>query len=460
VLGKERAAAQIYHRHFLAPGLASTLHFNAVSDAAYFEDLSSRLSSASQSHLLREWRFDYQASPHWQAGLRFQSFQTLEGPRLYRRVPQAFFRSQWPLISEDHPGFGKIGIRAQWTRFSHPDPEQAQGARWVVSPEWSSLIGGGSYHIRPKVGFHATGYVLDRTDLQGPATLTRSLPFFTLESGLAFERPLSFNGKAFSQTLEPRLFYAYVPYREQDSIPVFDTSLKGLDLSTLFSHMRFSGEDRIADAHHLTLAATSRLFNDETGALLWEASLGHRRHFQPRRIKLPQEPALLGTRSELLAAFAGQVAPDLRLETAWQYDLDIHKHPRFETSLHYQPGFARSVGVAYRYLDGSVRDVDTFIQWPIASRWQAVGRYTRSLRESRNTEALAGFEYNAGCWVFRTAFHRFATGPNEATQALYFQLELGGLASLGASPVALLRRSVPGYGKIDGLSSQPVFAHP
>jgi LPS-assembly protein len=95
-----------------------------------------------------------------------------------------------------------------------------------------------------------------------------------------------------------------------------------------------------------------------------------------------------------------------------------------------------------------------------------VGRFNRSLLEHRTTEAIAGLEYDGGCWVFRTAFHRFATrsGTNDtiddssSTTALFVQLELNGLASVGSSPLSLLKRSVPGYGKINETSATSVFS--
>ena len=123
----------------------------------------------------------------------------------------------------------------------------------------------------------------------------------------------------------------------------------------------------------------------------------------------------------------------------------------------YQPDFAKVINASFRYTRDVLRDLDLTAQWPLARNWYGVMRYTRSLREHRVTEALGGIEYNGGCWVLRAALYRFATNEDDVTQAVYLQLELNGLASVGASPVSLLRRSVQGYGKINDLSTDPVF---
>ena len=86
-----------------------------------------------------------------------------------------------------------------------------------------------------------------------------------MDSGLVFERPLKFAGNDFIQTLEPRAFYLYIPERDQDDIPLFDTNLRTFTMGSLFSHDRFTGPDRVGDANQLTLALTNRIIDEETG---------------------------------------------------------------------------------------------------------------------------------------------------------------------------------------------------
>lgn len=142
-----------------------------------------------------------------------------------------------------------------------------------------------------------------------------------------------------------------------------------------------------------------------------------------------------------------------------QYNADDGSTERFNVSLRYQPDYAKVLNVGYRFSRDVLRDLDISAQWPLGGRWYGVARVSRSILEKRITEAIGGVEYDGGCWVFRTALHRFATNPDDVTNALFFQLELGGLGGIGPSPVNLLRRSVPGYGKINDSLSNRYFGN-
>ncbi|HEX5538864.1 MAG TPA: hypothetical protein VFX01_03660, partial [Methylophilaceae bacterium] len=50
-----------------------------------------------------------------------------------------------------------------------------------------------------------------------------------------------------------------------------------------------------------------------------------------------------------------------------------------------------------------------------------------------------------GCWQARSVLQRVSTATASANYAIFFQLELGGLASIGSNPLNLLNRSIPGY---------------
>ena len=74
-----------------------------------------------------------------------------------------------------------------------------------------------------------------------------------------------------------------------------------------------------------------------------------------------------------------------------------------------------------------------------------MGRVNYSRRDSRVTDSIIGFEYDAGCWIGRVVAERLSTGRSEATTRLLFQLELVGLSRLGSNPLGTLRENIPGY---------------
>lgn len=461
VTGDARSLGSWAHRQSLGSNLFATLDVNAVSDDAYFEDLSSRLAVASRVNLLREGRLFWNGGGWWNASAMVQSYQTLSGESPYRRVPQLLMSG----LRDDLPFGATFSFQNEYVKFAHPDSGRAEGSRTTLYPQLALPFVRPGYYITPKVSLHYTKYDLDRPLDGGRTSISRSVPIVSLDTGLYFERDTQLFGQAYQQTLEPRLFYVRAPYRYQEDIPVFDTARYDFGFAQIFTENNYVGGDRIADANQVTVAVTSRLIDEKTGTERLRATLGQRFHFSDQRVtlnelgKTPVESSSDRSRTDWLAAFQGRVSRHVWLDSAWQYNPDDDITERFNARVRYQPEYARVLNVGYRYSRDVLRDVDVSAQWPLGQGWYGVMRVTRSLKEKRITETIAGFEYTGGCgcWVFRTAAHRFATNPDDATHALFFQLELNGLASIGPSPVNLLKRSVPGYGKINDSVSERFF---
>ena len=454
VRGGTRAAASVRHAQHLGGGWSASLELNRVSDEEYFEDLSSRLAVTAQSNLLNQARLSYRGSRWWRAEALLQGYQTIEGSEPYRRLPRL------SLVAGREFDFGTLDLEADSTAFDHPDDTRVQGQRTVVYPQYAYPVERDAYSITPRLGLHMTHYDLDQPQSDGARTsFSRSVPIASIDGQLNFERDLEWRGRQLRQTLVPRLYYLRVPFRDQDpsEYPVFDSAAYDFNFTQIFQPNLYSGSDRIANADQITAAVTTRVF-DESGSELMRAALGQRYYFDEQRVRLTNSEVLrTGRRADVLASFGGRLPKNLRVAADWQYNPRDHWTQRFNMSLRYQPGFARVLNAGVRYTRDVLRDLDLSAQWPLGKRWYGVARYTRSLREHRVTEAIAGLEYNGGCWIFRAAMHRFATNPEDATQAIFLQLELGGLASVGSSPVNLLRRSVQGYGNINDRPDDPVF---
>jgi LPS-assembly protein len=474
VTGGDRAAGSIEHVQRFMPGLTGRLNLNGVSDKQYFEDLSNRLDNVAQSNLVREGRLDYSSGSWWSASALAQSYQTLSGTAPYRRLPQFKVNALRGLPVADTT----FAFEGTYIEFKHPDEGNPEGSRMVLYPQFSWPMERGGFSFTPKLGMHYTRYDLSTPVSAGNDSLTRALPIASMDGSVVFERDWNFLGNDYVQTLEPRLFYVYIPHREQspNEYPIFDTAYYDFDFAQMFSENIFSGSDRVANANQLTAAITSRLYDPVSGAQRLQAAVGQRYYFADQRVLLrSNDTARTGKRADIVAALTGTVAADTTLDTGWQYNPNDGETERFSFDLRWQPGFAKALGIAWRYKRNAsldplrptgYRDIDITGQWPLGGRWYGVGRFNRSLLEHRTTEAIAGLEYDGGCWVFRTAFHRFATrsGTNDtiddssSTTALFVQLELNGLASVGSSPLSLLKRSVPGYGKINETSATSVFS--
>ena len=470
VTGEERRLGSIQHQHRFAPNFYGTLDLNAVSDDAYFEDLSSSIGVASRVNLLREGRLIY-AGGWWTASALAQRYQTLNpdpdvrNVEPYRRLPQLRLDAARADLAGGMAGL----LETEFVRFAHRETDRDEASRFVAYPQLSLPMQGAAWFVTPKAGVHYTSYDIDRAaGTSGrPDSITRSVPIVSLDSGLFFERESHYFGKDYLQTLEPRLFYLRVPSRNQNDIPLFDSNRFDVGFAQIFAENRYSGSDRIGDANDLTAAVTTRFIDAETGVERVRALVGQRYYFSDQEVYLYDKDELrrAGTGNEILAGLGGRITSTVTVDSYAQYNTETSRTERLNASVRYQPGFARTLNLSYRYAPNlrvdddivGLKDIDLSGQWPLARNWYGVGRVTHSLKDDRITAAGAGLEYDGGCWVFRTAIHRFAIDEDDVTNAIFVQLELNDLAGIGSNPLSLIKRSVPGYGKINDSSVNRVF---
>jgi len=440
---KSRYAVTSTHNQALAPGLGMSWNLSDASDDDYTSDFPRTQTAAAHRLLARDLVFHYGA-PYWNAALRMSNYKVLQDPvapitRPYDRLPQLTFRSG----REDVAGFD-WSVDAELARFWHPD--LTRGTRFAVKPRISYPIIRPGYFITPRLSYDFTRYALD-SSVPGTSNtdFSRSLPTLSVDSGLVFERDTSLFGRAVTQTLEPRLFYVRTPYRDQTLLPNFDTAPADLSFAQLFSENRFIGQDRISDANQLTAAAVSR-FIEPTGIERVRLAIGQRFYFAKQRVKLGPTAGENESRSDLLLSASGRMTDALSGDANMQYSRNLRTLNRASFGVRWQPAPLKVLNLQYRRdLFNNLKQVDVSSQWPIARRWYGVGRVNYSLQDKKVVEGLAGFEYQADCWVFRMVAQRIPTGAQRATSAFFFQLELNGLTRLGSNPLEALRNSIPGY---------------
>lgn len=456
---RSRYAYRFEHRHNLGRGVSALVNWNGVSDDLYWQDLTSRLMQTSQTQLPRQVQLAYAPAPWLQSNLQVLRYQTLQIDsttpitRPYFLEPQLNVVGYKPnLLKTD---FSMIG---QYTRFTHVDSAKVQGDRFVFYPQLSLPIVHPAFQFIPKVGLHMSKYSLDQLTANDPTGYTRVLPTFTLDTTVVFEREGEALGKGYIQTLEPRLYYVNIPYKDQSKLPLFDTALSDFNFAQMFAENRYSGFDRINDANQLTAALTTRVLDAETGVERFKAMLGQRYYFKPQRVALTGETTRQSDFSNVVAAVNGLIAPKTYADVAWEYNYRENVSERFSAGVRFQPELAKVFSASYRYTRDpltttpTVDQVDFAGQWPLSSRWYAVGRYNYSLRDKRILESIAGIEYNAGCWALRVVGQRLGATAGSPNDSVFIQLELNDLGSIGSNPIGLLRRSIPGYGKVNELS--------
>ena len=434
VFGDNRSALRYIHAQTISPRVTASLDIQSVSDKDYLADLGETTEVTSSTHVPSSATLNY-GGRNIQAGVLVKSYQTLD-PTIavtdepYERLPQMFAIADYPL-GYNRP---RLGIDSEYTFFNRSAGVTGHRVDLLpsVSIPWRTAYG----YVTPKAGLHYTAY-----DLQGATNSTpeRSLGVFSLDSGMFFDRPARLFGGDFTQTLEPRIYYLYVPYEDQDSFPNFDSGTPDFNFDNLFRENRFLGRDRVGDADQVTVAATTRFLDVGTGIERLRLSAGQTIYFSEQSVNIPSG-VQSDDRTDLVLETRAWLRSDWYLRGTWQADLSNADTSKGNLYLTYHPAPDRIVNVAYRYLRDQQNQVDLSSQWPVAGRWTLFGRWNYSTLDSDTLQAYAGFSYRRCCWAVRAAATHRILGNGVPDSGFLFEFELTGLSKSGPaseSPIAL-----------------------
>jgi LPS-assembly protein len=442
------------HSHNFPRNVVAQVDYNRVSDDLYFVDLASQVKQVSVGNLPQDAHVTHAGSfgrAPYSLQARVQRFQTLQD------LADRAATTGCPVNFSGPGDLGAFDTAAplEYVRFDHPT--LVEGSRASMTPTAALPLLAPGWFFTPKVGLRYANYSLS---LDEPAKSPEvAIPWGSLDSGLVFERDSGFFGAGSAQTIEPRLFYVYIPYRNQDAIPLFDTALADINFAQFFTENRFVGGDRFGDANQLTLALTTRLL-DANGQEGLRATVAQRYYFEDERVGLtPTSPLRKSTESDILASVGGRLARNWTFDVTAQYNRALQRGEKFNTAVSYRPQPAKVLNASYRFQREVLEQVDISGQWPLRPGWYGVGRYNYSIRDDKLLEGLAGIEYNAGCWVFRAVVARIQAAAQVSSTAFVFQIEFNGIGAFGTDEVVgLLKRNVPGYSVTNPADSQ--FAPP
>ena len=316
----------------------------------------------------------------------------------------------------------------------------------------------------PKLQLHASTYQFDAALSNGAHSADSVVPSFSLDSGLVFERENRVFGTHLIQTLEPRAFYVYTPYRNQSQLPNYDTASNDFNFATIYTENAFVGHDKISDNNLLTLGVTTRFIDAESGAQLARFGMAQRLRFDDQQVTLnpATAPAQAGFSDVLLGASVN-VKESWAVDSTVQYNAKTDQSIRSTIGTRYNPGSYRVINAAYRYQRDASEQLDVSWQWPINNLWgdlgqnlgagrgqgegryYSVGRLNYSLSERRLVDTILGVEYDAGCWLARLVLERVQTSTSTSTGRLMFQLEFVGFTRLGVSPLQSLTQNISRY---------------
>jgi LPS-assembly protein len=439
--GDDRSYTVVRHSQRLAPRWNMLLDYNEVSDDDYLNDIDGSLAGASATHLERRFDLAYQA-PAWRFLGSVQDFQPLiPGAEPYQLRPQLLATGAGAL------GPLRYDFRTEYAQFDH-DVRQPTGQRVDVYPGISAPLEGDYWFFTPRLAAHHTRYRLDGA--AGDDEPARSLPLASLDTGLFFERELRIAGEPLLQTLEPRLYYLYVPHRDQDDLPVFDTTPTTFSFAQLFRENRYTGPDRVGDANQLTAALTTRFLGEDSGRELLRASVGQTFYFKDRRVSLPRETFAEHDYSDMAAELAAYPIDALEISANTRWNPRVSETEESAARIRYSPDRLHVIDAAYRVREGGdAKNRDLMLLWPITRNWHALGRWYYDEAAERTLESVVGIEYESCCWAVRLISRNrpviTATGDTESDRSIWFTFELKGLAKMGKTLENVVEEGIVGY---------------
>jgi LPS-assembly protein len=441
--GEARGVIDWRHVTRFAPRTRLLIDATDVSDNDYFEDFGVGFEGTSVQFVNRyiDLRHD---TADWSLNARAQGYQVIDNTLAaedepYRIAPQLTALGRW----RDFAGGLSGSVFAEATNFQRE--LGPQGVRLDAEPslEWRVDRNGGFFAAG--AAYRYTQYLLDEVAPGADDSPDRSLPSASLDAGFTLERASGSQGKRI-QTLEPRMLYLYVPYKNQDDLPVFDTGIPDLNLVQLFRTNRYVGPDRIGDANQVSVGVTTRLLDSSRGRQYLSATLGQAYYFQDPRVALPNEPVRDRSTSDVVAEVELNAYKNWNARFAYQWNPDETQGERSETFVQYNPTPGRVINAGYRFRRDLLEQVDVSGAWPINPQWRGFARFVYSLQEEKTLDQFLGLEYSSCCWAVRVIGRRFISSRSGAAEtSIGLQLELKGLSSVGVDNEAFLREAIRGY---------------
>lgn len=509
------------HKGGLDERLMTEVDYTDISDPYYFQDLESDQIGVESSDYINQQGAATYRGENYTARLNLQAYKlaTISKITPYDRLPQVTFNGKLPY----QPGGLNFAYNTEFVRFDRDlrtgnfvDKDnlstpwydtrvsglaRANGDRINLAPSMSLPLNASYGYVKPSLKYVYTNYQLD-LDQRGKTTLAadeqfsssqdRSVPIFSVDSGLYFDRDTQLFGKDYRQTLEPRLFYLYVPYKDQTDIPVFDTGESTFSYSSLFRENRFSGADRIGDENKLSLGLTNRWIEDN-GFERQRLSVGQALYFKDRKVQLPRIDYRTRKDSQsdvspYALEYQFRFNRDWRVNSDFNWDPDTRSTRSGSAMFHYQPedNVNKIVNLGYRYRNdvvrydqatgrwqvgggdygtpgqpGYVKDYykiqqhDFSVMWPIVPQWTAIARWQHDYNRNRTLEAMGGFEYDNCCWKLRLInrywidydeFSQDAPTNEKGDHGIFLQIVLKGLGGVVGNKVeTFLDQGIQGY---------------
>jgi LPS-assembly protein len=461
--------------------LSAMVDYNKVSDDYYLHDLGSSLINNSENQLLRQARIKY-TNDIWSFLGNLQSYQTLHPvdqadiSNQYARLPQLQIGANFPA----NPNALHFGFNGEWTRFTfkqnpYPDTTHILGVstRTSLRPYVSLPLNWLFAYITPRAQLQFTSYQLQKPQFGFTKSPSVAIPILDVKGGMYFDRIAHLFRHDYQQTLEPTVYYLYVPYHNQNDIPYFDTSTQTFDYNFMFLDNRFSGIDRIGDANQVTLGVTTRFLDQDTGDEKASASIGRIYYFKKRRVRLCYSNNCPESVDDQYHASPITAMATYNFDPRWSIDgkatwSNVNKSlNNRDIGLRYRPDADHIFNVDYNYIrqgdetpglpvndpGNDLKQTNVAGYWKISQHWGIMGRWNYNWSHKSSQAFLYGFSYDSCCWAIKFVVARTfsSLGPAPDYQrrydnGFYVEVALKGLGTFANTGTGdFLAQSISGY---------------
>ena len=465
----ERSDLHFLHNWEIDEQWETNLEFNQASDKDYFSDFNHSPNTKTDLNLRRAWELNYQHGiPGLKAQFKVEDFQTLDktikdADKPYARLPQ--FLLNYVTGNAQGLQYEFNNDTAYFKKSIEDDSAlESSGTRIYnqlamrynyITPSW--------FYAIPEVSVRTVNTFYDQDAQNGRGLSSDDLeksvvvPQLSFATGITFEK----EGK-YLQSISPRAFYAYAPYRNQENHPNFDPTTASISYDQLFNPYRFYGHDRLDDNNFLSLGVSYNLIDPE-GLERIRASVGQSYYFSDRRVSLNQQPDEFDTQHQTgpVVSLSSQLNQNFTItaNSAWMSNGDNVQRD-FQAYYTGDEGNLYNIGYFYRqnitdrqnYYDQAVA---SFIQ-PIKDNWRMIGHAQYDLDNNLMREYLLGVNYESCCWavsVYGRSYYNDLDDPNtpdvHRKRTIMAEVTLKGLGALNSKLASLLESRVLGFNKIN-----------
>jgi len=447
-------------------------NYTKVSDPNYFNDFSSKYGSSTDGYATQILSVGY-AVENFDATVSTKQFQVFNrnNSNSYSAQPQVD-------VNWYHNDLGPFDFRVygQAVNFVNTNKNNPESTRLHLEPTLSLPLSNGWSSLNTEVKMLATHYQQTNVDTYNARNNTdyresvdRVMPQFKTDGKLVFERNMDW-AAGYTQTLEPRAQYLYVPYRDQSHINNYDSSLLQSDYSGLFRDRTYGGLDRIASANQVTTGLTTRIF-DDAAVERFNVSVGQIYYFTESRTG---DDNIKWEKDNKTGSLVWAGDTYWRISDRWglrggvQYDTRLNNIANSSSALEYRRDQDRLLQLSYRYASpeyiqatlpnyaaseqykNGISQVGTAASWPIADRWSLVGAYYLDTNTKKPADQMVGVQYNSCCYAIRLGWERKLNGwendQSKYEKVIGFNIELRGLSSnYGLGTQEMLRSNILPY---------------